>query len=89
MFFHIRISEKSNTSHDETRVDLSEEELWARYISQYEAGEPIIINGKTISPDDIERVRVSRSDNPSGSSHKCMHDSGMISPITRRPQDEE
>ena len=24
-----------------------------------------------------------------GSSHKCMHDSGMISPITRRPQDEE
>ena len=27
--------------------------------------------------------------NPIGSSHKCMHDSGMISPITRRPQDEE
>ena len=25
----------------------------------------------------------------SGSSHKCMHDSGMISPITRRPKDEE
>ena len=24
-----------------------------------------------------------------GSSHKCMHDSGMISPITRRPKDEE
>ena len=24
-----------------------------------------------------------------GSSHKCMHDSGMISPITRRPQNEE
>ena len=28
-------------------------------------------------------------DNLIGSSHKCMHDSGMISPITRRPQDEE
>ena len=67
MFFHIRISEKSNNSHDETRVDLSEEELRARYISQYEAGEPIIINGKTISPDDIERVRVSRSDSSSAS----------------------
>ena len=26
---------------------------------------------------------------PLGSSHKCMHDSGMISPITRRPKDEE
>ena len=24
-----------------------------------------------------------------GSSHKCMHDSGMISPITHRPKDEE
>ena len=33
--------------------------------------------------------RVSKRHNKYGSSHKCMHDSGMISPITRRPKDEE
>ena len=34
-------------------------------------------------------VRIQGRQQYLGSSHKCMHDSGMISPITRRPKDEE
>jgi predicted nucleotide-binding protein len=42
-------------------VDLTEEQLRERFLQPYESGEPILINGKTILPDDIERVRISRS----------------------------
>ncbi|HKZ87823.1 MAG TPA: hypothetical protein VJ066_01535 [Candidatus Bathyarchaeia archaeon] len=65
MYYHIRISQKSNTKRDETKVDLSEEELFERFIKLYEGGIPIIINGKTIPSDDIERIRISKSDQPS------------------------
>ena len=65
MYFHVRISQKSKKTHDETKVDLSEEELNERYIKPYKQGLPIIINGKTITPDDIERIRISRSEQPS------------------------
>jgi predicted nucleotide-binding protein len=61
MYFHIRISLKSNPSYVETKIDLSEEQLNLRIITPYEQGEPIIINGKTILPNDIERIRVSKS----------------------------
>ncbi|WP_276979334.1 nucleotide-binding protein [Flavobacterium filum] len=61
-YYHIRISQKSNKSHDETKVDLNEETLVSRYINPYENGEPIIINGKTILSNDIERMRVSKTE---------------------------
>lgn len=62
MYYHVRITQKSNISHDETKVDLTEEQLTTRIIEPYEQGQPIIINGKTIPTNDIERVRISRSE---------------------------
>jgi hypothetical protein len=32
MFYHIRITQKSNRTHDETKVDLSDEQLRQRYL---------------------------------------------------------
>ena len=66
MFYHVRITQRSNRSRDETKLDLSEEQLRERFIGPYERGEPIIINGKTIPPEDIDRIRVSASDQDSG-----------------------
>ena len=48
----------------------------------------------SLGPDRVEREllvwsAVQYGNRECGSSHKCMHDSGMISPITRRPKDEE
>ena len=63
-FYHVRITQRSNKSHDETKVDLTEDELRSRFLKPYEKGEPIIINGKTITTDDLERIRISKSGRP-------------------------
>lgn len=61
MNYHVRISLKSQKSSDETKTDFSEEQLKVRILEPYEQGEPIILNGKTIQPNDIERIRISKS----------------------------
>ncbi|RMA67714.1 TIR domain-containing protein [Ulvibacter antarcticus] len=61
MNYHVRISLKSQKSSDETKNDFSEEQLLVRVIEPYEQGEPIIMNGKTIQPNDIDRIQISKS----------------------------
>ena len=61
MNYHVRISLKSQKSSDETKNDFSEEQLQVRVLEPYEQGEPIIMNGKTIQPHDIDRIRISKS----------------------------
>lgn len=61
MYYHVRISLRSNPSHDETKLDMSEGQLRERVIQPYAHAEPIIMNGKTLLPNDIDRIRVSRS----------------------------
>lgn len=60
MYYHVRITQKSSKK-DEVKVDLTQEQLLERVVAPYERGEPITISGKTISPGDIERIRISRS----------------------------
>lgn len=62
MYYHVRITTASDRSHDETKCDLSADELRERIISPYELGDPILINGRTVPPDDIERIRISQSE---------------------------
>lgn len=62
MNYHVRITQRSKSWHDETKVDLTEEQLFSRIIKPYEEGHSIIINGKTITLNDIERIRISRSE---------------------------
>jgi predicted nucleotide-binding protein len=61
MFYHVKITQKSNKSHDEVKVDLSKERLVSQFISPYENGKPIIVNGKTITSEDIERITISET----------------------------
>jgi len=65
MYYHVRITQKSNRSHDEVKIDLSKEILFSQFIIPYENGSPIIINGKTIIPKDLERIRITESENDS------------------------
>ena len=58
MPYHVTITPKSDRSHDEVRLDLSEAELTERFIDPYREGKPIVIGGKTITPDDIERLKI-------------------------------
>jgi len=61
MYYHVRITQRSNLSHDEVKVDLTKERLISQFISPYEKGESIIVNGKTITFVDIERIKVSET----------------------------
>lgn len=62
MFYHVKIKPKSDKRYGETKTDLTQEQLVARYVEPYEQGKAILINGKTVQPDDIERFTISRSE---------------------------
>ena len=65
-YYHVRISQHSSPSHDETRLDIRFEELEARFLAPYREGSTIVINGKSIPVSDISRLRVTRSRQDSG-----------------------
>jgi len=62
MFYHVRITSKSNRSQSEVKLDLSEDQLRDRFLSPYESGEPIIVGGKTILADDIKQISITRTE---------------------------
>ncbi|EFM2100120.1 nucleotide-binding protein [Escherichia coli] len=67
MLYHIVITKKSvkagKAGLEETKTDLTKEQLIARFIEPYELGNPITVNGTTIQPSEIERVTVKESAN--------------------------
>lgn len=66
MLYHVRISVEGE-SKDETRTDLDYDELDRMVLEPYRQGEPITINGRTISLGDVKRIRISRSEQPAES----------------------
>src|SRR5665811_394290 len=60
-FYHVRITTKSNRWSDEIKLDLSKEQLTERFLSPYESGDIITVNGKQIKPDDITRFKISKT----------------------------
>ena len=62
MYYHVRITPRSNRTHDETEVNLSEDQVLTRFVHPYGRGQSIVIDGKTIPVDDLERIKISRSD---------------------------
>ena len=73
-YYHVRVTQASAPSYDETRLDLTFEELDERFLSPYREGSKIVINGKVIPVSDIERIRISKSD----------QDSNYLRPIAER-----
>ena len=61
MVYHVRITTKSEHTHDELMLDLTKEKLQERIIEAYRKGEPIVISGKTIPIDDLERIRINET----------------------------
>lgn len=62
MYYHAIVKPKSDKYYGEYKTDLTREQLISRFIEPYEQGMPIVINGKTVQPDDIERIKISESD---------------------------
>ena len=64
-YYHVAISIKEDPSAREIRFDLSLEQLKARFLAPYGRGTPITIEGKSIPPNEIERIRVYESEHES------------------------
>jgi hypothetical protein len=63
-YHHVRIS-LLDQSDDEVKLDLDEAQLERLILEPYRNGTPITINGKTVPVNRIDRVRISRSAEPS------------------------
>lgn len=62
MYYHVIVKPKSDKFYGEYKTNLTKEQLISRFIEPYEQGMPIVINGKTVQPDDIERIKISESE---------------------------
>lgn len=62
MFYHVIIEPKSDKYYGEYKTDLTKEQLISRFVEPYEQGMPIVINGKTVQPNDLERIKISKSE---------------------------
>jgi predicted nucleotide-binding protein len=67
MPYHVRITLNSDPGHDEVKLDLTEEQLRDRILTPYEQGRPIVIGGRTLPPDDIQRLRITETEQASES----------------------
>lgn len=59
--YHVRITVAGEQS-DETKLDLTDDELEQQFIAPYREGRPITVNGRVVEMSDLERIRISASD---------------------------
>ena len=64
-YYHIRITRESNRSHDEIRLDVSRDILESQFLIPYRKGRAIVTGGTNIPTEDVERIRITRTDVPS------------------------
>ena len=64
-YYHVVVTPKSNTSSREVSLDLSLEELDSRVIEPYNKGQTLIISGKALAADDVDRISVTASNEAS------------------------
>ena len=58
MPFHVRVTTRSQRHNDELKLDLDQRELEERFLRPYREGRPMVVGGRTIAPDDLERIRI-------------------------------
>lgn len=61
MYFHIILKTKKDNFYGECKTDLTKDQLISRFIESYDYGRPIIINGKTVHSEEIERITIASS----------------------------
>lgn len=59
--YHVRISVAGEQS-DETKLDLTDDELEQQFLAPYRDGRPITVNGRVVKMSYLERIRISTSD---------------------------
>jgi len=78
--YHVRISVAGERS-DETKLDLTEGQLEQQFLGPYREGRPITVNGRVVQIENLERIRISRSDQPSKDLIRVLQDEDRASPV--------
>ena len=61
-YYHVRITLKSDPSQTEVELDINLEKLTERFVHPYKKGLPIIIAGRAIYCEDIERIQINETE---------------------------
>jgi predicted nucleotide-binding protein len=64
-YFHVRVTRKSERSHDALELDLSEGELQERIVQRFLQSKAFMCGGQPIPPSDIEVIRINVTKEPS------------------------
>ena len=65
LYYHLFITLKSEQHNSIVKLDLSKEDLEERILGPYRNGSPITIQGRTVSVGEIERIRITRTEQDS------------------------
>ena len=82
MFYHVIVKPKSDKYYGEYKTDLTKDQLISRFVEPYEQGMPIVINGKTVQPDELERIKISKSEKTIESFISQIKAEDRASPVT-------
>jgi len=63
--YHVRITTKSDLSRDEVKLDLTLDRLQSQFLVPYSERRAIFISGKTVMPDDIDRILITETEETS------------------------
>ena len=94
MYYHVRITPKSDTSREEVELDLSLDQLEERFLRPYKEGLPIIVSGKVIEPSNnressyIDRIQINETQQNSETLNESMkqdlHDRRTVIPLDNK-----
>jgi hypothetical protein len=79
-YYHVRITERGQR-HDEVKNDLDEDTLEHQFLEPYRNGRPITISGRVIQPENLDRIRVSVSEEPSNQIIERLQIEDRMSPV--------
>ncbi len=79
--YHIRISTKSDPTHDEVKLGLGRQSVLSDFLIPLHEGRSVLINGRRIEAADISRALVSMSDRSIDDLRREIHAQDAASPV--------
>jgi hypothetical protein len=81
MPYHVRVSTKSSPSFDEVRLDLTTDQLERSFLKPYGEGRPLVVGGRTIPMEDLVRLSITETDEPSSALRPLVEAEERDSPV--------
>lgn len=60
-YYHVQVTTKTGHSRIEVELDVSGEELETRFVKPYRLGRPIVVSGRTVTAQELERIQITET----------------------------